>query len=99
MKTVPIDSAAKLESEKAIRKCLSKAFADSDSHDSIASLRYVVAVRGMRQLARDSGLGCDSSYNTLKPSLGLTWFCLCVAPRDSTLSCTGFDRRRGPSNH
>ncbi len=55
------------DSEEAIHEYLSQVFANGDSDEIIRALGYVAKVRGMTQLARDSGLGRENLYHALKP--------------------------------
>jgi probable addiction module antidote protein len=55
------------DGEEAIHEYLSQIFADGDSDEIIRALGYVAKVRGMTQLARDSGLGRENLYYALKP--------------------------------
>lgn len=65
--TVPFDLAELLVSEEAIAEYLAQVFANGDSDEIIRALGYVAKSRGMSQLAKDSGLGRENLYNSLKP--------------------------------
>ncbi len=56
-----------LDNEKVIAEYLSAALEDKNPNVFLAAVRDVAKVRGMAQLAKDSGLGRESLYKALAP--------------------------------
>ena len=66
-KTRPYDSAEYLETAKDMAAYLEAALEDGDPHVIVHALGNIARVRGMSQIARDSGLGRESLYKALSP--------------------------------
>ena len=66
-KTKPYDSAEYLETAKDMAAYLEAALEDGDPRVVVHALGNIARVRGMAQIARDSGLGRESLYKALSP--------------------------------
>ena len=66
-KTKPYDSAEYLETAKDMAAYLEAALEDGDPRVVAHALGNIARVRGMAQIARDSGLGRESLYKALSP--------------------------------
>ncbi|MEZ1439811.1 putative addiction module antidote protein [Pseudomonas shirazica] len=66
-KLIPFDMAALLSSDEAITEYLSQVLADGDTEEIIRALGHIARVRGMTQIATESGLGRESLYKALSP--------------------------------
>jgi probable addiction module antidote protein len=67
-KTLPWDPAEHLESEEDMAAYLEAAFEEGDSALVAAALGDIARVKGMTELARETGLGRESLYKALSPS-------------------------------
>ncbi len=65
IKTRPFDMAYYLQSEADITEYLSQVLEDGDSAELAAALGDIAKVRGMAQLAKDTGLSRESLYKSL----------------------------------
>lgn len=61
----PYDAAKYLATEAEQQAYLDAAFEDGDPQVIAAVLGDIAKVRGMAQVARDAGLGCESLYKAL----------------------------------
>jgi probable addiction module antidote protein len=66
-KNAAFDAADYLDNEKVIAEYLSAALEDENPNVFLAAVRDVAKVRGMAQLAKDTGLGRESLYKALAP--------------------------------
>jgi probable addiction module antidote protein len=66
-KNAVFDAADYLDNEKVIAEYLSVALEDENPNVFLAAVRDVAKVRGMAQLAKDTGLGRESLYKALAP--------------------------------
>lgn len=66
-KTKAFDAAAYLDNEEVIAAYLQDALEDDDPNVFLLAVADVVRARSMTRLARDSGLGRESLYKTIKP--------------------------------
>lgn len=68
MKTIyaPFEAADYLDNEQVIAEYLSAALEDSNPDVFIAAIGNVAKVRGMAQIAKDSGLGRESLYKAIR---------------------------------
>ena len=66
-KTRPYDSAEYLETAKDMAAYLEAALEDGDPRVVVHAPGNIARVRGMSQIARDSGLGRESLYKALSP--------------------------------
>lgn len=62
----PFDAAEYLDSEEMIAAYLSEAVASGDEQLFLAALADIARARGMTELAKDSGLGRESLYKSLR---------------------------------
>jgi probable addiction module antidote protein len=69
LQTRPYAAAAYLKSKKDCALYLQAAIDESDGEPAlvIAALGDIARARGMRQLARDTGLTCEALYKALSP--------------------------------
>jgi probable addiction module antidote protein len=63
----PLDVADYLDNEETVAAYLNGALEDPDPNAFILAVKTVARVRGMTQLAKDSGLGRTSLYKALSP--------------------------------
>jgi probable addiction module antidote protein len=68
IKTTPFDAAEYLTTPEAIAAYLNDAIASGEAEDLIAALGTVARVKGMSEIARDTGLGRESLYKALSRS-------------------------------
>lgn len=66
-KTKPYDSAEYLETTEDMAAYLEAALEDGDPRVIVHALGNIARVRGMSQIARDTGLGRESLYKALSP--------------------------------
>lgn len=66
-KNAVFDATDYLDNEKVIAEYLSAALEDENPNVFLAAVRDVAKVRGMAQLAKDTGLGRESLYKALAP--------------------------------
>ena len=66
-KTRPYGSAEYLETTEDMAAYLEAALEDGDPHVIVHAPGNITRVRGMSQIARDSGLGRESLYKALSP--------------------------------
>jgi len=67
IETKPFDAADHLTDEETIAEYLTAAMEDPNPDMLLAAIKDVARVRGMTQLANDSGLGRESLYKALAP--------------------------------
>jgi probable addiction module antidote protein len=68
LKTSVRDPAEHLETEEDIAAYLEAAFEEGDPSLIAAALGDIARAKGMAQIARDAGLGCESLYKSLPPT-------------------------------
>ncbi len=66
-KFTPFDAADYLDSDETIAAYLTAALEDEDPNIFLVAVKDVARVRGMTQLAKDTGLGRESLYKALSP--------------------------------
>ena len=66
-KIAPFDAADYLDDEETIAEYITAALEDPNPDVFLTAVRDVARVRGMAQLAKDSGLGRESLYKALTP--------------------------------
>jgi len=66
-KFAPFDAADYLDDEEAIAEYITAALEDPNPDVFLTAVRDVARVRGMAQLAKDTGLGRESLYKELTP--------------------------------
>lgn len=66
-KLLPLDAARYLTDDDAIAEYMTAALESGDSDLLLRALGDVARVRGMAQVARDTGLGRESLYKALAP--------------------------------
>lgn len=66
-KDAPFDAADYLDDEQTIAEYITAALEDLNPDVFLAVVRDVARARGMAQLAKDTGLGCESLYKALTP--------------------------------
>ena len=66
-KIAKFDAADYLDNEKVIAEYISAALENENPNVLLAAIADVAKVRGMTQLAKDSGLGRESLYKALAP--------------------------------
>ena len=67
IETAPFDAADYLTDEETIAEYLTAALEDPNPDMFLVAVKDVARVRGMAQLAKDTGLGRESLYKALKP--------------------------------
>lgn len=73
MRFTPFDASEFLDDEEAIAEYLAAALADPDPDSFVAALGDVAKARGMRQIAREAGVGRESLYKALTPGSKLRY--------------------------
>ncbi|GJD42902.1 hypothetical protein AFCDBAGC_0744 [Methylobacterium cerastii] len=73
MRFTPFDASEFLDDEEAIAEYLAAALADPDPDLFVAALGDVAKARGMRQIAREAGVGRESLYKALTPGSKLRY--------------------------
>ncbi|WJV53616.1 putative addiction module antidote protein [Prodigiosinella aquatilis] len=63
----PLDAADYLDSEEVIAEYLSAALEDPNPDVFLTALKDVIKAKGMTNVAREAGIGCESLYKTLTP--------------------------------
>ena len=66
-KIAPFDAADYLDDEETIAEYITAALEDPNPDVFLIAVRDVARVRGMAQLAKDTGLGRESLYKALTP--------------------------------
>ncbi|MGE4294169.1 MAG: addiction module antidote protein [Campylobacterales bacterium] len=66
MKLIPFDMSQELEDEAMQAEYLNQVLADGDSEEFIRALGHIAKARGIAQIAKDSGLGRESIYKSLR---------------------------------
>ncbi len=66
MKLIPFDMSLELEDEAMQAEYLNQVLADGDSEEFIRALGHIAKARGIAQIAKDSGLGRESIYKSLR---------------------------------
>ncbi|MBX3280757.1 MAG: putative addiction module antidote protein [Acidobacteria bacterium] len=67
VRLLPFDAARYLTDDRAIAEYMTAALETDDPGMVLAALRDIARVRGMAQVARDTGLGRESLYKALAP--------------------------------
>ncbi|MBF0502562.1 MAG: putative addiction module antidote protein [Candidatus Riflebacteria bacterium] len=67
VKFAPFDAADYLDDEETIAEYINAALEDPNPDVFLTAVRDVARVRGMAQLAKDTGLGRNSLYKALTP--------------------------------
>ena len=67
IKTAPFDAADYLVNDEIIAEYLTAALEDENPDIFLVAVKDVARVRGMTQLAKDTGLGRESLYKALAP--------------------------------
>lgn len=68
IKTTPFDAAEFLSTPEAIAAYLNDAIANGDADELVAALGTVARAKGMSEIARNTGLGRESLYKSLRGS-------------------------------
>ncbi len=64
-KLIHFDMAVLLSSDEAISEYLSQVLSDGDTEEIIRALGHIARIRGMTQIATESGLGRERLYKAL----------------------------------
>lgn len=72
----PFDMAGFLDSDEMISEYLTSVLEDEDQEELLAAIGHVARAKGMTDIARKSGVGCEGLYKALRPG---------AQPRFSTL--------------
>ena len=67
------DASKYLDSDEAIAEFLAAALADENPEVFVSALGAVAKARGMAQIAKDAGVGCESLYKALTPGSKLRY--------------------------
>lgn len=99
-KRVPFDMARYFDSEEAIAEYLTQVLADGGPDELLRAIGHMAKAKGMAQIAKDAGLGCESLYKALAPGakprfdtiLRVTRVLGVTFPNTQEISCNNLSR-------